>query len=165
MVKRQIASTAILDQTERAYQKQSNIFESSKLYNAKKGKARYFKNVGLGYKVPKEAINGAYIDKKCPFTSDISIRGRIVRGVVRSTKMKRTIIVRRDYMHFLSKYQRYEKRHKNFSAHLSPAFRVNEGDEVTVGECRPLSKTVRYAVIKAAKRGTDKQQGRAFGKF
>jgi len=28
---------------------------------------------------------------------------------------------------------RYEKRHKNLAAHLSPAFRVEVGDVVTVG--------------------------------
>ena len=31
---------------------------------------------------------------------------------------------------------RYEKRHKNLAAHVSPAFRVEIGDTVTVGECR-----------------------------
>lgn len=31
---------------------------------------------------------------------------------------------------------RYEKRHSNFSAHLSPAFRCREGDTVVVGQCR-----------------------------
>ena len=35
-------------------------------------------------------------------------------------------------------------RHKNLAAHCSPAFRVEVGDSVTVGQCRPLSKTVRY---------------------
>ena len=43
----------------------------------------------------------------------------------------------------MPKYSRYEKRHKNLAAHVSPAFRVEEGDQVTVGQCRPLSKTVR----------------------
>jgi small subunit ribosomal protein S11e len=57
--------------------------------------------------------------------------------------MKRTITIRRDYMHFIKKYQRFEKRHKMLSAHISPAFRTREGDTVTVGQCRPLSKTVR----------------------
>ena len=40
---------------------------------------RYFKNVGLGFKTPKEASEGTYIDKKCPFTGNVSIRGRIVK--------------------------------------------------------------------------------------
>lgn len=57
--------------------------------------------------------------------------------------MHRTIIIRREYLHYVPKYNRYEKRHKNLAAHVSPAFRVEEGDWVTVGQCRPLSKTVR----------------------
>jgi hypothetical protein len=49
---------------------------------------------------------GTYIDKKCPFTGNVSIRGRILAGVVKSTKMNRTIIVRRNYFHYIKKYQR-----------------------------------------------------------
>ena len=82
-------------------------------------------------------------DKKCPFTGLVSIRGRILTGTVVSTKMHRTLIIRREYLHYIPKYSRYEKRHKNLAAHVSPAFRVEEGDQVTVGQCRPLSKTVR----------------------
>lgn len=44
------------------------------------------------------------------------------RGVVLSTKMKRTIVIRRDYLHYIKKYNRFEKRHKTLSAHSSPAF-------------------------------------------
>ena len=83
-------------------------------------------------------------DKKCPFTGLVSIRGRILTGKVVSTKMHRTLVIRREYLHFVPKYDRYERRHKNLSAHVSPAFRVEVGDQVTVGQCRPLSKTVSY---------------------
>jgi len=93
-------------------------------------------------------------DKKCPFTGQVSIRGRILTGTVVSTKMHRTIIIRREYLHFIPKYNRYEKRHKNLAAHVSPAFRVEEGDQVTVGQCRPLSKTVRFRRICAAQNGS-----------
>ena len=52
-------------------------------------------------------------------------------------KMNRTVVVRRDYLHYIKKYNRFEKRHKNMSVHLSPCFRdVQAGDVVTVGECR-----------------------------
>ena len=44
--------------------------------------------------------------------------------------------------------RRYEKRHKTISAHCSPCFLVKDGDVVTVGQCRPLSKTVRFNVLK-----------------
>lgn len=69
-------------------------------------------------------------------------------GTVVSTKMHRTIIIRRDYLHYVPKYNRYEKRHKNVAAHVSPAFRVQEGDTVVVGQCRPISKTVRFNVLR-----------------
>ena len=60
--------------------------------------------------------------------------------------MKRTIIVRRDYLHYIKKYRRFEKRHTNVPVHVSPCFKVKEGDVVTMGQCRPLSKTVRFNV-------------------
>ena len=142
------------EQRENAYQKQSGVFQNTKTLlsttTSKKG-VRYYKDVGLGYRTPKEAIEGTYIDKKCPFTGNVSIRGRMFRGMVISKKMHNTIIVRRDYLHFIKKYNRYEKRHRNVPVHISPCFRVNEGDIVTVGECRPLSKTVSFNVLKVKK--------------
>merc|ERR1712018_382050 len=143
------------DQTERAFQKQPTIFLNKKGLAGKSGKSkvpRYTRNVGLGFKTPREAIEGHYIDKKCPFTGNVSIRGRILTGMVMKMKMNRTIVIRRDYLHYIRKYNRFEKSHKNMSVHLSPAFRdVRLGDVVTVGECRPLSKTVRFNVLKVMK--------------
>jgi small subunit ribosomal protein S11e len=154
-------------QDQKAYQKQRGITgvhsgSTSKKTPGKNG-ARWYKSVGLGFKTPKEAIEGNYIDKKCPFTGNVSIRGRILTGVVKSTKMKRTITIRRDYLHFIKKYQRFEKRHKMLSAHISPAFRTREGDTVTVGQCRPLSKTVRFNVLKVTPAAGG--AGKGFGKF
>ena len=158
-------------QTEKAFKKQEgiNLYNKYLLYQeevptktvvkkkkdqtvtrkAKKmKKIRYFKKIGLGIKTPSDAIQGTYIDKKCPFTGNVSIRGMIIKGMVLSTKMKNTVIVRRDYLHFVKKYQRYQKHHHNIPAHCSPAFkRITEGDIATICQCRPLSKTVRFNVI------------------
>ncbi|SCU80393.1 LADA_0B07140g1_1 [Lachancea dasiensis] len=140
-------STELTVQAERAFQKQPHIFTNPKT-KANRRTKRWYKNVGLGFKTPKTAIEGSYIDKKCPFTGLVSIRGKILSGVVVSAKMHRTIIIRRDYLHYVPKYNRYEKRHKNVPVHVSPAFRVQVGDIVTVGQCRPISKTVRFNVLK-----------------
>ncbi|TNV78063.1 hypothetical protein FGO68_gene16151 [Halteria grandinella] len=152
-----ISNTKMADiQTERAFQKQTGVFLNSKKLLAKKTATgvRYYKKIGLGFKTPTEAIEGSYVDKKCPFTSDVSIRGRIFKGIVASTKMKRTII------------NRFEKRHKNLAAHCSPAFpRVREGDVVTVGQCRPLSKTVRFNVIKVDSKREQDSGKKQFGLF
>lgn len=68
--------------------------------------------------------------------------------MVISTKMTNTIVIRRNYLHYVKKYKRFEKRHKNISCHISPCFQVKEGDIVIAGQCRPLSKTVRFNVLK-----------------
>ncbi|KAA8910974.1 hypothetical protein TRICI_003985 [Trichomonascus ciferrii] len=154
-------ATELTVQSERAFQKQPHIFQNPK---SKVKNKRWYKDVGLGFKTPKAAIQGSYIDKKCPFTGLVSIRGRILTGTVVSTKMSRTVIIRRDYLHFVPKYSRYEKRHKNLAAHVSPAFRVNEGDIVTVGQCRPLSKTVRFNVLKINVSSADNKK-KQFSKF
>ena len=138
------------EQTEKAYQKQEAIFIGRKRVlgaRSKKG-MRFYKSIGLGFKTPKTAIEGTYVDKKCPFTGNVSIRGRILKAMVISTKMKRTIVVRRDYLQYVPKYRRFEKRHTNMSVHCSPAFpTVAEGDLVTIGQCRPLAKTVKFNVL------------------
>ena len=151
-------------QHEKAFQKQHgvNLLAKGKgKKGTKPGKAgtRFHRSVGLGFKTPKEAIEGTYIDKKCPFTGNVSIRGRILTGTVHSTKMHRTLVVRRDYMHFIKKYSRYEKRHGNISAHISPAFRAREGDTVVIGQCRPLSKTVRFNVLRVIPAGGAGKKG------
>lgn len=155
-------------QHEKAYQRQvavnENIHAPSKKHVNNSGHIRYSKKVGLGFKTPKAAINGKYIDRKCPFTSNVVIRGRILRGIVHSTKMKRTIIIRRNYLHFIKKYQRYQKRHKSLAVHCSPAFDPKTGDEVIVGQCRPLSKTIRYNVLEVVSKSAADKMGKKFAK-
>ncbi|CAI2376405.1 unnamed protein product [Moneuplotes crassus] len=135
---------------DKAFQKQDNVFLNGKNVQSKKSKSgvRYYRKIGLGFRTPKTAIEGDYIDNKCPFTGIPTIRGRIYKGLVISNKMHRTIVIRRDYLHYIRKFKRFEKRHKSLKAHCSPAFRVEPGDVVTVGQCRPLSKCVRFNVVR-----------------
>ncbi|KAH1042261.1 hypothetical protein AAZX31_09G088100 [Glycine max] len=154
------------EQTEKAFLKQPKVFLCSKKggkgKRPGKGGNRFWKSIGLGFKTPRDAIEGTYIDKKCPFTGNVSIRGRILAGTCHSAKMTRTIIVRRNYLHFIKKYQRYEKRHSNIPAHTSPCFRVKEGDHVIIGQCRPISKTVRFNVLKVIPAGSSSGAKKAF---
>ena len=79
---------------------------------------------------------------------NVNIRGKMLTGVIKTTKMKNTVIIRKDFLHYIKKYNRFEKRHKNTPVHVSPAFRVKPGDEILAGQCRPLSKTVRFNMLK-----------------
>lgn len=59
-------ATELTVQSERAFQKQPHIFVNSKTKRAKstkagKGGRRWFKDVGLGFRTPKTAIEGTYI--------------------------------------------------------------------------------------------------------
>jgi len=158
-----------VDQHEKSYQCQDAVFVARKRQvgaAAKKQKSiRFVKNPGLGIKIPDSAYSN-YVDKKCPFAGNVSIRGKILKGqVISAKKMKNTIIVRRDYLHYITKYRRFEKRHKNIAAHCSPAFEVKEGDVVTIGQCRPLAKTVTFNVVAhepAVNAATGKKSFRVF---
>jgi hypothetical protein len=60
-------ATELTVQSERAFQKQPHIFLNSKtkVKTARPGKngRRWYKNVGLGFRTPKTAIEGSYIGK------------------------------------------------------------------------------------------------------
>merc|ERR1712080_25542 len=160
-------SQYIMDvQTERAYQKQPHMFagKARLLSRSTRKGSRSVHNAGLGFKIPVKAKEGRYIDKKCPFTGNVSIRGKVLRGVVARTFMKNTITVRRDYLPFITKYRRYEKRHKMISAHCAPCFDARPGDEVMIGECRPLSKTVRFNVLEVHEKVSRLNNAMAGGK-
>jgi len=86
-------------------------------------------------------------DVNCPFHGKLSVRGRVIEGIVVSDKMDKTVIVRRDYMHYVPKYMRYERRHSRIPAHNPPCIDAKTGDKVKIMECRPISKTVSFVVV------------------
>jgi small subunit ribosomal protein S17 len=86
-------------------------------------------------------------DPDCPFHGSLSTRGRILEGTVISAKMDKTVIVRRDFLHYVNKYKRYERRHSHIPAHNPPCIAAAENDRVKIAECRPISKTVSFVVI------------------
>ena len=62
-------ATELTVQSERAFQKQPHIFQNAKGKRSKstrvgKGGRRWFKDVGLGFRTPKTAIEGNYIGTK-----------------------------------------------------------------------------------------------------
>jgi small subunit ribosomal protein S17 len=45
-------------------------------------------------------------DPICPWHGKLPVRGRIVEGKVEATKMNKTLVLRRDYLHLVKKYKR-----------------------------------------------------------
>jgi small subunit ribosomal protein S17 len=101
------------------------------------------RNIGLNVKVPTESCN----DKNCPFHGTLPVRGQIFTGIVKSNKMQGSILVKREFMHYVQKYERYEKRTSTFTAHCPPCIKTQVGDNVRIAECRPLSKTISFVTI------------------
>ena len=101
------------------------------------------RDIGLNIKAPSESCN----DKNCPFHGNLSVRGQIITGIVSTFKMQETILVKKEYMRYVPKYERYERRTSTYSAHCPPCIKAKVGDRVRIAECRPLSKTTSFVTI------------------
>ncbi len=102
---------------------------------------------GLDVVAPKKKCT----DERCPFHGGLKVRGRLLSGRVVSTAGKNFVVVQMEYLHSIGKYSRGERRRSRISAHAPACIPVSEGDTVTVGECRPLSKTISFVVVEAGR--------------
>lgn len=87
-------------------------------------------------------------DVRCPFHGRIKVRGKILNGKVVSLS-KQTIVIQREYLSKMKKYNRYERRRSKMHAHLPPCIDLKEGDTATIAECRPLAKTISFVVVES----------------
>ena len=88
-------------------------------------------------------------DKNCPVHGSIRYKkGKIIRGEVKSTKAKKTATVIVDYVKYMPKYERYERRRSYIHAHNPPCIEVKPGDVVELAPIRRISKTKAYAILK-----------------
>lgn len=95
-------------------------------------------------------------DKKCPFHGSLKTTKRTFTGTVDSAKMRRTVSVRREFRVMLRKYERFAKHQGFIKAHNPDCIAAKEGEEVTIAECRPISKSKRFVVVSKKKAGEEK---------
>jgi small subunit ribosomal protein S17 len=86
-------------------------------------------------------------DNDCPFHGTLSVRGQLIDGTVVSDKATRTVVVQREYLKYIPKYERYEKRRSKLHAHNPDCIAAKTGNRVRLAECRSLSKTKSFVVI------------------
>jgi len=94
-------------------------------------------------------------DKNCPFHGNLKIKKRTLTGIVDSARMRRTVSVKREFRVLLKKYERYTKRYSSIKAHNPDCIEAKENDTVTVAECRPISKSKHFVVIKKASKAKE----------
>jgi small subunit ribosomal protein S17 len=105
--------------------------------------ARRARDIGLDVRAPKSRCD----DRHCPFHGRLPVRGQVLEGTVVSTSMQRTAVVERTLLHFVPKYERYEKRRRRYLAHAPPCLNVPVGHRVRIAETRPLSKLVSFCIV------------------
>ncbi len=105
--------------------------------------------MAFSFKKPRKTCD----DRNCPFHGTLSTRGRVMEGVVVSAKMDKAVVVRRDFLKYVPKFKRYERRHSHIPAHNPPCINVKEGNRVKIAECRPISKTVSFVVVEKVGEG------------
>jgi len=101
------------------------------------------RRIGIDVEPPKKSCT----DKLCPFHGVLNIRGKLIKGKAVSVKAKNTAVVEKEYLHYIPKFMRYERRRSRIHAHLPPCLDVKEGDVVQIAECRPIAKSVAFVVI------------------
>ena len=100
-------------------------------------------DIGLDVRAPKARCD----DPHCPFHGRLPLRGHILEGTVVSTAMQRTAVVERTLLHYVPKFERYEKRRRRYLAHAPPCLNVPVGHAVRIAETRPLSKLVSFCIV------------------
>ncbi|HTT74327.1 MAG TPA: 30S ribosomal protein S17 [Thermoplasmata archaeon] len=100
-------------------------------------------DIGLDVRAPRARCD----DRHCPFHGRLPVRGQILEGTVVSTSMQRTAVVERTLLHFVPKYERFEKRRRRYLAHAPPCLNVPVGHRVRIAETRPLSKLVKFCIV------------------
>ena len=103
------------------------------------------RDIGVDINQPTGEWDG---DENCPFYGTLRLRGQIIEGKIAKVGMQKSIIVEREHIRYMPKFERYEKRTRSYAAHLPTCIgEVNVGDNVRIMECRPLSKTITFCVI------------------
>lgn len=101
------------------------------------------RDIGIDVTPPEKTCN----DKNCPFHGHLKVRGQIITGVVVSDKMKKSVVVERNYLRYIKKYERYERRRSRIFAHNPECISAKVGDRVKIMECRPISKGKSFVVV------------------
>ena len=87
-------------------------------------------------------------DKNCPVHGSTKVRGNLFEATVVSDRMKNSVVVEREYVKKVPKYERLERSRSRITVHKPGCMQVKVGDRVLVGETRKLSKTKSFVVTR-----------------
>lgn len=101
------------------------------------------RNIGISVHSPKSACS----DHLCPFHGTLSVRGKLIKGKVVSSKAPKMVVVQQEYPKMVHKFKRYARSTSKIHAYKPSCIDVKEGSMVLTAECRPVAKSVSFVVV------------------
>lgn len=91
----------------------------------------------------------AECEDRCPYHGTLSIRGRRFEGEITKIVGRRAVIEMERIIYY-PKFERFSRLKSRLHAHIPKclAADIKLGDYVEIGECRPLSKIIHFALVK-----------------
>ena len=116
-----------------------------------KKETKVMKEVKVEHAIAAPKANTNCTDRKCVLHGGLPARGRVFEGIVLSDKMQKTVTVEWPRLFYVPKFERYEKRRSKVHAHNPACISAKTGERVRIVETRPLTKTVKFAVVEVMK--------------
>ncbi len=85
------------------------------------------------------------------------IRGTVFEATVIRQKTPKTVVVKRDIVKYIPKFERNLIKTAKYAVHLPEEISVNVGDLVMVGETRKISKTKNFVIMSKVEKKGDKK--------
>jgi small subunit ribosomal protein S17 len=112
------------------------------------GKRIRIRSVGVPYIQPPPAVCD---DPLCPWHGHLKIKLKLMEVTVEKVKMQKAAVAVREWVHYIPKYKRYERRRRRIHVRVPECIEVKPGDKVIIAETRPLAKTIAWVVIGKSK--------------
>lgn len=102
------------------------------------------KNIGIPQVLPPQSVCD---DPLCPWHGHLKVRLKLLEVTVEKVRMHKAAVVIHEWLHYIRKYNRYERRRRKMRVRVPECIEVKPGDRVIIAETRPLSKTISWVVI------------------
>ncbi|MCY0890345.1 MAG: 30S ribosomal protein S17 [Pyrobaculum arsenaticum] len=108
------------------------------------GKVVEVRDIGIPWILSPAAVCD---DPLCPWHGHLKVRLKLLEVTVEKTRMRKAAVVVHEWLHYIRKYNRYERRRRKLHVRVPECIEVKPGDKVIIAETRPLSKTISWVVI------------------
>ena len=108
------------------------------------GKKVEVRDIGVPWVLPPAAVCD---DPLCPWHGHLKVRLKLLEVTVEKVRMHKAAVVTHEWLHYIRKYNRYERRRRKMHVRVPECIEVKPGDRVIIAETRPLSKTISWVVI------------------